>query len=178
MRRRLATLLLLAAALLALPALAGCGEEEHLEVREGEPLELGELGFNVQITRFLNPDQPDDMNYLDGAPPLSEGEQYLGVFMQVANDGEESNVVPYPLKIIDTRGQIYEQLELENAFSLDPGTPVLPDEVLPEAGSAAADGPIKGSMVLFAIEETATENRPLELEVPGAGGTGVVELDI
>ena len=34
-------------------------------------------------------------------------------------------------------------------------------------------------MVLFLIDTAATENRPLELEIPGPDGeTGTVELDI
>lgn len=41
-------------------AIAACGEEETHEVVEGEPLELGELSYNVQLTRFLNPDDPED----------------------------------------------------------------------------------------------------------------------
>ena len=47
---------------------AACGAEEETElvdgeeihsVVEGEPLELGDLGFNVALTRFLNPEDTD-----------------------------------------------------------------------------------------------------------------------
>ena len=47
MRLGLAALLLVAALLVV-----GCGEEEGLDVAEGEPVELGELLYNVQLTRF------------------------------------------------------------------------------------------------------------------------------
>ena len=43
----------------------------------------------------------------------------------------------------------------------------------------AAGGPIKGSMILYLIDEEAAENRPLELEIPGPDGeAGRIELDI
>ena len=46
---------------------------EPAEVVEGEPLELGELDYNVQITRFLNPDDAEDAEYLVGQPPRRPG---------------------------------------------------------------------------------------------------------
>ncbi len=179
MRPRFATFLLLAILLAAFSALAaGCGTEEETEVNEGEPLELGEITYDLQITRFLNPDSPDDSAYLSAAPPLAEGQQYLGVFLRVTNEGEEPNVVPQPLKIVDTRGTIYYQEEVDNPFALVPGTPLAPDESVPGPETAAANGPIEGSLVLFALDEGATENRPLQLLVPGADGVGKIELDL
>lgn len=170
---------MLALALLAVPLLAaGCGVEEELDVPEGEPLELGEMAFNVQITRFLNPNIPGDSTYLEGAPPLRGDQQYLAVFMQVENHGEEPNVVPYPMRVEDTRGTVYTQADVDNPFALIPGTPVEPGETIPAPNTVAADGPIEGLMVLFLVEESATENRPLELEVPGPGEVGTIELDI
>ena len=76
-------------------ALAACGEEETHEVFEGEPLELGELGYNVQLTRFLNPDDVEDAEYLVGQPPPETGKDYLGVFMVVENhDKDEAHPAP------------------------------------------------------------------------------------
>jgi hypothetical protein len=169
---------LLAVGALALP-IAGCGEEEpELDVPEGEPLELGEMHYDVQISRFLNPDAPDDSEYLEGAPPLEPGQQYFGVFMEIANEGDEAGVVPTPFVIVDTRGNQFEQEQVENAFTLDPGTPIEPGETVPGPETPAASGPIEGAMVLFALEETAVEDRPLKLEVPGPDGVGEIELDL
>jgi hypothetical protein len=75
MLRRLSTFALLAALVACLAALAGCGaEEEEGHAVEGEPLELGELLYNVQITRFLNEESIEDRAYLEGAEPLAQGE--------------------------------------------------------------------------------------------------------
>jgi hypothetical protein len=179
MRRRLATLFVVALAAIASVAV-GCGEEEELEVPEGEPLELGEIAYNVQVTRFLNPASPEDSTYLQGAAPLRPGEQYLGVFMEIENEGDEVAVVPYPFKIVDTRGTIFIQDELadENPFALQPGTPIEPDAEVPGVETAAANGPIEGSLILFRIDEAATEDRPLILRIPGPEGVGTIELDL
>jgi hypothetical protein len=56
---------------------------------------------------------------------------------------------------------------------------VPPDSQLPKPETVAAAGPIQGSMVLFLIDQAATDNRPLTLEIPASSGsTGEVELDI
>jgi hypothetical protein len=182
MRLRRPTHLLSLVALVAFVALAaiaaGCGDDETTDVAEGEPLELGDLSFNVQITRGLNPNSPEDSVYLDGAPPLKPGEQYLGVFMEVSNDGDDVNVVPQPFRIVDTRGTIYNQAPVSNPFALEPGTPIEPGKDVPGVETAAANGPIKGSLILFILDQDASENRPLQLQVPGPDAVGTIELDL
>lgn len=180
MRPRILTFALLLLALVAFPlAVAGCGDETvETDVKEGEPLELGDVAFNVQITRFLNPSSEEDAAYLEGAPPLDRGQQYLAVFMQINNEGDEDAVVPGDFKIIDTRGTIYLQAEVDNDFALVPGTIVPADGTVPGLETPARNGPIEGSMALFLVDEAAADNRPLKLEVSSAGGTGEVELDI
>lgn len=179
MRLRRPTILLLLLALAALAAFAaGCGDDEETDVAEGESLVLGDMTYNVQITRALNPYSTEDSAYLENAPALEHGQQYLAVFIMVANDGEEPNVVPDPLRIVDTRGTIYDQVPVDNDFSLVPGTSVLPDQEVPGPETIAANGPIKGSMILFILDQDANENRPLLLQVPGPDGTGTIELDL
>ena len=73
MNRAFPLAILLVLALRRRRVAAGCGEEEELHVIEGEPLELGELRYNVQITRFLNPDDPEDQGYLVGQEPPEPG---------------------------------------------------------------------------------------------------------
>ncbi len=178
MRSRIFTFVLLLLALAAASFLAACGSEEETEVKEGEPLELGDVHYNVQITRFLNPSSEEDAAYLEGAPELQEGQQYLGVFMQINNEGDEDVVVPYPFEIVDTRGNVYTQARMDNDFSLVQGTVVPADGTVPGEETAARNGPIEGSLILFPIEEAATENRPLQLQVPGLEEEGEIELDL
>lgn len=159
-------------------ASSGCGEESHAEAKEGEPLELGDVEYSIQITRELNRFSPEDAAYLAGAPRLLPNQEYLGVFMQITNNGDEATVVPDPFKIIDTRGRVYDQVPLENEWALEPGAPVLPGETVPGPETVAMNGTIEGSMILFAIDEAANENRPLVLEVPGPDEVGEIILDL
>jgi hypothetical protein len=180
MRRRLSTITLLAALAASLVALGGCGaEEEEFHSVEGEPLELGELLYNVQITRFLNPDSIPDSEYLEGAEPLAEGEQYLAVFVRITNEGEEIEQVPEGFEIETSRDETFEAMEIENAFAMPLGAEIPGEGQIPEVDTPAASGPIKGSMILFAVPEDATEDRPFELLIEGPEGEpGVVELDL
>jgi hypothetical protein len=180
MRRRLSTITLLAALAASLVAFGGCGaEEEEFHSVEGEPLELGELLYNVQITRFLNPDSVPDSEYLEGAEPLAEGEQYLAVFVRITNEGEEIEHVPDGFEIDSSRDEVFEAMEIENAFAMPLGAEIPGEGQIPEIDTPAASGPIKGSMILFAIPEDATEDRPFELLIEGPDGEpGVVELDL
>lgn len=180
MNRKVTQLMLIALALLALGAVAGCGnEEEELNTEEGAPLELGELRYNVQITRFLNPDSVEDRAYLKGQPVPPRGEDYLAVFIRIENEGEEAAQIPSQFPIQDNRGQEFEALDIENPFALELGAEIPAGGQLPTIDSPAASGNIKGSMLLYLVEEAATENRPLELEIDGPDGeTGTIALDI
>jgi len=178
MARRTAPILL-ALLLLALPA-AGCGsDEEELHVIEGEPIESGEVTYNVVISRFLNPDDVEDEAYVEGQFSAPPGEQYFGVFMRLINHGDEPVELPDEMTVRDTLDTVYEPLETESPFALPLGEMIQADGEIPVAGSIAADGPTGGALVLYLVEEASTENRPLELEIPlPSGETGIIELDI
>ena len=171
----------LALAVLALAPLGAvaCGtDEDDLSVKEGEAVELGDALYNVQITRFLTPDDPEDAAYLEGEPDPPNGKAYLAVFLTLEHQGDDTITVPGDFEIEDTRGDTYPSLESDNPYALQPGTELGSDDKLPAPGTPAANGPIQGAMVLFLIDETATENRPLELKIPSPEGDGRVELDI
>jgi hypothetical protein len=175
------TILLAVAVALAAAAmfvLAACGEEEETEVIEGEPVELGDVSYNVVTTRFLNPDDSQDAEYLEGQPEPKPGEQYLGSFMTVENEGDAAASLPPHFEILDTTGASYESVESDGAYALPLGKQLEGGESLPAPDTPAADGPIKASMVLFLVPDAVTENRPLELEIPSSEGDGKVELDI
>ncbi len=169
----------LSAAALALFAV-GCGEEETSHVVEGEPLELGELHVNVQLTRFLNPADTEDAEYVEGLELPPPGENYLGVFMEVQNEGDEELSLPTEeqVEIEDTTGTTFHPIESDTVFALDLGTVVPPDETIPADDTAAAEGPVQGALLLFLLPRAAEENRPLELHLEANGEEGTVELDL
>ena len=172
-------LVAIALAAIGLP-LAGCGpEEEELDVAEGEPIHSEDVTYNVVISRFLNPDDSEDAEYLEGQPDPPPGQFYFGVFLQIVNESDETVTLPETLTVVDTLDNEYEPVETESPYALELGAELPAGGEYPIPNSTPAEGPIQGSLVLFLVEEASTENRPLELEVPLASGDhGIVELDI
>ncbi len=177
---RLPAILVVLAACAVAALGAGCGSsEEPSSVAEGAPLHLGDMEYNVVITRYLNPNDTEDSPYLQGAPKLPVDDYYLGVFMQIKNTGSEAQTLPTNMKVVDTDGHQFSPAPLDNDFSLDLGSEVQPQAVVPNPESAAANGPIQGSMALFLINSASVESRPLQLVIPGAGGEpGEIQLDL
>jgi hypothetical protein len=180
-RTPILALLLLAALVLAAVA-AGCGEEESEgaveEVVEGEPVEVGELSYNIQITRFLNPDDNEDGEYLAGLPAAEPGTSYLGVFLVIENETEEIHPSAESYVVRDTLDEEYELVEGENPYSLDVGAEVPAEGQLPLPDTTADTGPNHGALLVFTVADEVSENRPLTLEIESVDGAGEVILDI
>jgi hypothetical protein len=179
--RRFLLPLLAALALAALVAgTSACGYEHHeTEVVEGEPVELGELSFNVTFSRYLNPNDNEDSAYLVGQPEAPPGSSYFGVFFEVQNESEEPQTLPSTLKITDADHTEFEALPSESLYALELGGEVEAEEQVPVLDSTADLGPIEGLVALFLLPESANENRPLILHIPGADGeNGEVTLDL
>ncbi|HWT90643.1 MAG TPA: hypothetical protein VN179_05965 [Solirubrobacterales bacterium] len=173
-------------ALLALLALAvgvsACGYESHAhEVEEGAPVEVGELHYNVTFSRYLNPNDPEDAAYLEGQPEAPKGESYFGVFFEIQNETDHAQPLPDTLTITDTDENEFEVQESESIFALPLGEAVEAEEQIPILDSPAQLGPIEGSVAIFLLPESASENRPLILHIPapeeGEEG-GEVTLDL
>jgi hypothetical protein len=179
--RRIALPLLAALAFAALlVGVSACGySSDSKEVVEGEPVELGELAFNVTFSRFLNPNDNEDSAYLIGQPPAPEGSTYFGIFFEVQNESDEPQTLPSTLTITDADHTSHEVLPSKSLYALELGGEVEPQEQVPVLDSTANLGPIEGSVAIFLIPAEASENRPLTLHIPGADGENAkVQLDL
>ncbi len=179
-RRRYALAALAALALLAIPfAASGCGySSDEKEVVEGEPVTLGELKYNVIFSRFLNPSDNEDSAYLVGLPKPPPGSTYFGVFFEVQNESDERQELAHEFKIVDADHQEFEAVESESLYAFPVGEAVEGEEQIPILDSTPQQGPIEGSVVIFELPASASENRPLVLEIPGPEGPGEVTLDL
>jgi len=188
MRSR-AAIALACAALLAV-AVGACGEDEeeatgaagaslvNAEAVEGEPLDLNELSYNIQITRFLNPDDAADSEYLVGQPPAAPGTSYLGVFMVIENETSEPRPSATNYVVTDTVGEEYGVAESESPYALEVGAEVPAEGQIPLPNTTAATGPNQGSLLIFVVDDAVSNNRPLRLEIQTFAGDGDVILDI
>jgi hypothetical protein len=174
-------LALVFALVLAVFGVAGCGSDLGKEADEGVPIRLGDLNFNVQETRFLNPAQADDKEYLAGQQvPTPAGKSYLGVFLEIKNEGDEPVRLPSNagMSVVDTTGAAYESIPSHTDFAAPLGSALAAGDDIPAPGTAAANGPTQGAIVLFLLDEGVSENRPLRLEIDSQGETGEITLDI
>jgi hypothetical protein len=181
MRPRIAALALgLLTAVVLAGTLSACGDngsEESL-VAEGEPIEISGLEYNVSITRFLNPGDTEDKEYLVGMPPAPVGKEYLGVFMVVTNLNDAPRPSATNFVVNDTLGNEYDYLASESPYALDIGAEVPAKGQIPNVDSTAGTGPNQGSLLIFLVDDSVSDNRPLELDIQTFAGDGKVTLDI
>ena len=87
-------------------------------------------------------------------------------------------------EIHDTLGKVFRPIPIDtdtNVFAFKKGIDVPPNTVLPLSSTAAGQGPIQGSLLLFKIPNDSLQNRPLELRFRNGqqgGQTGVYDLDV
>jgi hypothetical protein len=192
--------LILALALLALVG-AGCGADSNdtgttgevqgtaVADTEGIYLDINHLKYQIEMSRYMNANDVEDSEYLKGLPagtPQPNGsETWFGVWMRVQNVTDQPRPAADNWEIRDTLGKVYHPIPLDtniNVFAFQQGVDVPPNTVLPLASSAAGQGPIQGSLLLFKVTTDSLQNRPLELRFTngqqGSGQTGVYDLDV
>jgi hypothetical protein len=185
MRRANLIALLCASALVA----AGCGNKEAIVTQaetEGVSVDVAGLTYQVQISRFLNPNDVEDAFYLRGLPngtPLDPGRDavWFAVFMRVKNYSGETLTPATAFTITDTEENKFQPIPIDrnvNPFLYE-AVPIPHAGVLPEPESPAASGPIQGSMILFRVKTDSLQNRPLVLHIEGpAASEATVDLDL
>ena len=178
--RRVRTVPFYLLALGAAIALTSCGgvEPGGAEGKEGEPVVVDEVSYNVGITRPLNPDDPEDREYLVGQPLPETGTYYLGVFINIFNDTDDTHSTAHEYTVLDTLDNEYHPLDSESPYALEIGAEVAADGELPEPDTTAQTGPNQGSLLIFHVDDSVSANLPLKLEIGGSSETGEIILDI
>ena len=172
------------ASLLAVTVLSGCGENPRPNdaAREGLPEEVGQIEYNVYITRELNLKDLEDQGYYDG-PEAPPGFALYGVFLEACNhedEGSEEVMSARDFVIEDTQGESFEPIELadDNIFAYKPEA-LGGQDCTPAEGTLARSAPTNGSLLIFELPLQTLENRPLQLKITAPDGDeGRVELDI
>jgi hypothetical protein len=181
-------LLVISAALVCALFAAGCGNKQEtvtLGETEGIYLDIDHLKYQVQISRYMNPNDVEDRSYLKGLPSSTSqpdgDETWFGVFIRVQNTTDETIAPANDFTIVDTQENVYRPIPIDtniNPFAYKPD-PIPPKSLIPEADSVASEGTIQGSLLLFKVKTESLQNRPLEFRFKrGSGTTGVVDLDV
>jgi hypothetical protein len=179
-------LLLLAVAVLALAGCDGTTGVRTTAETEGLYVDIGGLKYQVQMSRYLNPADVEDREYLVGLPestaePAAD-ETWFGVWVRVQNVSDEPRPAADTWEIHDTQENIYRPIPVDtdiNPFVFEAGT-VPPQTVWPLPDSAAGQGPTQGLLLLFKLKNEALQNRPLELRFSAGpqGEVGTYDLDV
>jgi hypothetical protein len=154
---------------------------------EGLYLDIGELKYQVQVSRQLNPTDVQDRSFLEGVAPaerqLKPDEVWFGVFLRVQNETGRALLPAEDIKILDTQETEFRPLELDetNLFAYRASEAIPAHDVLPLSDTPAFDSPVRGSLLLFKLTLPSLANRPLELEIEGSQAppqTGIIDLDV
>jgi hypothetical protein len=186
---RLARLSLLCLLAMAAVVAGGCGDTEELRsisATEGPYVHVGDLTYQIQMSRILEPSEREDQGYLKGvaagdAPTANE--VWFAVFMRVENQTDRPLRPAGEFEIEDTQGNRYTPVSIDrnvNVFAYD--TNVLgPKAIAPLPDSPAFNGPIQGDLILFKLKVATLYNRPLEFHIittEGGGDRGTIDLDV
>ena len=175
----------------ALVALAGCGQDSEsvktTAETEGLYLDINGLKYQIEMSRYMNVNDVEDSEYLKGLPestaqPAAD-ETWFGVWVRVQNVSDDTRRAATTWEIHDTQEKVYRPIPIDtnvNVFAFQKGVDVPPATVLPLSSSAAGQGPIQGSLLLFKVKTDSLQNRPLELHFSNGqqGQTGVYDLDV
>lgn len=180
-------LVVLAALLIALVA-GGCGhKDETVAANEGLYTVVDGLKYQIQMSRYMNVNDVEDREYLKGLPAgtaqPNADETWFGVWVRVQNEGDKTLPSADTWEIHDTQKNVYRPIPIDtnaNVFAFQKGVDVPPATILPLSSSAAGQGPIQGSLLLFKVKTDSLQNRPLELHFSNGqqGQTGVYDLDV
>ena len=175
-------------------ALAACGSSHTPLTHEDNTgagginssyVSLGDLQYQVQLSRALNPYLVEDRSYLAGIPPAAlhppPGQLWFAVFLLVVNNSDSTALAANHFLLTDTEGNTYRPVALPevNPFAYRPG-PIPKGGQIPVVGSPAYYGPTQSALLLFKIPTSAYDNRPLIMTIhpQGIRSIGSVTLDV
>lgn len=169
---------ILAALALAMPGLAACGKSNHPPTGEndGVYVDAGPVTYQLQISRELNQYATEDSQYMRGLPAgagsLGAGQEWYGVFLWAKNQTKQPQTTSDNFDIVDTQGTHYYPVAVNPSLNPYVWTPqrLSPGGIEPGPDTTASFGPTQGGLLLFKLNTSVYDNRPLTLEIRGPSG--------
>jgi hypothetical protein len=185
MKHRLALVACLLVAVAGLSACGGKSTPPNEADSEGAYFTVGDLKYQVQISRQINPTDQEDRDYLAGIAPadlaLSPDETFFGVFLRVQNEHKDPIPSSSDFAITDTLGNEYRPVPVTNTFGYRSVRVTGDGGTSPNGSEPAHYAPTAGKLLLFKLPNAALDNRPLKLTVRAQNGKyreGDVILDV
>jgi hypothetical protein len=182
-RRTLAIVL----SLVLVAALSACGNKQNKTLKaetEGIYLDVGDLKYQVEISRQLNPADEEDRAYLKGvSEQLGPEDVWFAVFIRVQNESGRAQRPAEDFDITDTQENEFTPVSIDarsNDFAYQPVL-IADKSLLPNVNSIASQNSIGGELLLFKMPRESLDNRPLELKVHNPQDSqsfGTVNLDV
>jgi hypothetical protein len=153
----------------------------------GNYVKAGPLTYQLQVSRELNQYLPMDSEYVTGLPKqdskLNPNQLWFGVFLWAKNETSRTLTTSDNIDIVDTQGTMYHPVKLDPAVnpyvwrseSLPPGA------TEPNPNTTAGTGPTGGRLLLFKLNDSIYDNRPLTLQIRAPSGHKVwatISLDL
>jgi hypothetical protein len=169
--------------------LAACGHKQaHPSLadanNDGSYVDAGPVTYQLQISRILSPYGAEDSQYVKGlppgTPPLTATQQWYGVFLWAKNQTNKPQTTSDNFVITDTQGNKYYPLDLnfaENPYAWKSMT-LQPLGVEPGPSTTASDGPTQGGLLLFKINDSAYDNRPLTFYILGSSNQQLASISL
>jgi hypothetical protein len=169
-------------AIVLVALVAGCDdappEDNAVEAREGNVVELGGLTYRVVLFRELNPRTVPDSALVEGVP--KDGQGYYAAFLSVCNDSDAVQMPTGDIHLEDAFGHGFAPLDadVDSELTYEPHR-LQPEACLPADGSAAEET-YNGAALIFSVPFDAVQRRPMILSLqPRGGGTPArVQLDL
>jgi hypothetical protein len=177
------------AAVLAV-ALTGCGAARHpsdaTAENNGYYVKAGQVYYQLQVSRELNQYATEDHQYLTGLPAGTAAptatQLWYGVFLQAFNKSKQPQTTASSFYIQDTQGNKYYPVTLNSSVNgyAWTSTRLSPLETEPAPDTTASTGPTQGAMLLFKLNVSVYNNRPLTLFIqpPGQPQPATISLDL
>ena len=167
--------------------LAACGQNSQPTsvLNNGVYVDAGQITYQLQVSRELNPFTVEDKQYLAGLPSgtasPSANELWYGVFLWAKNQTKRPEPTADNFSIVDSNGDHFSPIKLDpsvNGFAWTQQT-LAPSGIEPGLNSTASFGPTQGGLLLFKLPTSVYSNRPLTLQIiPQSGSKGEISLDL
>jgi hypothetical protein len=154
---------------------SACGKTNDPPTLEndGVYIDAGPITYQLQVSRTLNQYATEDSQYLKGLPAgipsVTAKQEWYGVFLWAKNQTKQAQATTGNFDIVDTEGHHYYPIAVNpslNGYAWTPQT-LAPGAIEPGPDTAASLGPTQGGLLLFKLNDSVYDNRPLTLEIRG-----------